>query len=361
MITRRAFLGHGAGTVAVLYGLRLEAAAGPLPLAIDTLITSGPTFDPREAVAAGLTAVVADLRGFPRNFASAVDALADWCDTFHREDSGFFKVLKAADLAEARRQGRLGILLASQDAAILDSSTVSVNDRNLRNLRFFYDLGLRVLQLTHNERNALGDSFREKSNAGLSLLGEKVVAEMNELGMLVDLSHCGDQTTLEAIRRSTRPCAITHAGCRAVFPTGRNKTDEAIRAVAERGGYFGVFLMSSWLTDRDQPTVDDVIDHIDHVVQVGGIDLVGIGSDLPGLSDPTPQDEALQGAQAYYRRNAGLPGSEREPKHLLVPELNTPKRMQILAEALARRGYPAAAVEKILGGNFARVFREVCG
>jgi membrane dipeptidase len=218
-----------------------------------------------------------------------------------------------------------------------------------------------VLQLTHNERNAIGDSFRERSDAGLSLLGERVVAEMNALGMLIDLSHCGDRTTLEAIRLSRRPCAVTHAGCRALLETGRNKSDGEIRALAERGGFFGVYSMSLWLTDRDRSSVDDVIDHIEHAVRVGGIDLVGYGSDGPVLADDTPPEELLQGIAAYTRRNAGLPGSERTPKHVIVQELNTPRRLAILAQGLARRGHAEGSIEKILGGNFARVFREACG
>lgn len=358
MITRRAFLGAAAALAASRLAWSDEP---PLPLAIDTLTPDGPYFDPREAVAAGLSAAVIDLRGFPRNFTTATQALAEWSSVFQREGSGFHKVLKAADVDEARRLGKLGVILACQDAAILDSSTYSLNDRNLDNLRFFHTLGLRVLQLTHNDRNAIGDSYREKSDAGLSLLGERLVAEMNAAGMLIDLSHCGDRTTLEAIRLSKRPSAVTHSGCRALFPTGRNKADEVIRALAERGGYFGVFSMSLWLTDRDKPSVEDVVDHIDHVAKVGGIDLAGFGSDGPVLADDTPPEMVLQGHRQFYRRNQGLPGSEREPKHVVVPDLNTPKRMQVLADALRRRGYKSDAVEKVLGGNFLRVFREVCG
>ena len=358
MITRRTFLGAAAALAATRLAWSDEP---PLPLAIDTLTPDGPFFDPREAVTAGLSAAVIDIRGFPRNFAMATQALAEWSAAFQREGSGFLKVLRAADVEEARRLGKLGVILACQDAAILDSSTFSVNDRNLDNLRFFHTLGLRVLQLTHNDRNAIGDSYRERSDAGLSLLGERLVAEMNAAGMLIDLSHCGDRTTLEAIRLSQRPAAVTHSGCRALFPTGRNKTDEVIRALAERGGYFGVFSMSVWLTDRDKPSVDDVVDHLDHVVKVGGIDLAGFGSDGPVLFDDTPPEIVLQGHRGFYRRNQGLPGSEREPKHVVVPDLNTPKRMQVLADALKRRGYKADAVEKVLGGNFLRVFREVCG
>lgn len=358
MITRRAFLG---AAVALAAARPAWSAAPSLPLAIDTLTPDGPFFDPREAVAAGLSAAVVDIRCFPRNFANATQALAEWSSAFEREGSGFLKVLKAADVEEARRLGKLGVILACQDAAILDASTYSVNDRNLDNLRFFHTLGLRVLQLTHNDRNAVGDSYREKSDAGLSLLGERLVAEMNAAGMLIDLSHCGDRTTLEAIRLSKRPAAVTHAGCRALFPTGRNKTDEVIRALAEKGGYFGIFSMSVWLTDRDKPSVEDVVDHLDYVVKVGGIGLAGFGSDGPVLADDTPPEIVLQGHRGFYHRNQGLPGSEREPKHVTVPDLNTPKRMQVLADALKRRGYKNDAVEKVLGGNFLRLFREACG
>jgi membrane dipeptidase len=330
-------------------------------LVIDTLCPDGPYFDPQAALDAGLTAAVVDIPSYPRNFAGAVEGLANWNDALRKKDSKLLKVLKAEDLAAAKRSGRLGVVLACQDGAILDSSTGSVNDRNLRNLRFFYDLGLRVLQLTHNERNILGDSFREKSDAGLSRLGEKVVAEMNALGMLIDLSHCGDRTTLEAIALSTKPCAVTHAGCRALQPTQRNKTDEHIRALAAKGGYFGIYNMSLWLNTKESSSVDDVVDHIDHVVKVGGIDLAGFGSDGPVLGDDTPQEEKVQGMRGYVEKNLGLPGAERYPLHVTVSELDSPKRMLVLADALSHRGYQEAEVEKILGGNFARVFRESAG
>lgn len=379
MIDRRMFLRTGLaglGAATVLPGLEAlpgpqTAKGGEMPspaaslyaraLAIDTLTPDGPEFDPQEAISAGLTAAVVDIPAYPRNFARAIEGMADWNDVFRGPESRFLKVLRAADFAEAKRSGRLGIVLACQDASILDSSTGSVNDRNLRNLRLFHDLGMRVLQLTHNERNAIGDSFREKSDAGLSRLGEKVMAEMNALGMLVDLSHCGDRTTLEAARLSTKPVAVTHAGCRALHPSLRNKPDEVIRVLADRGGYFGIYNMSLWLTERETASVDDVIDHIGHVVKVGGIDLAGFGSDGPVLRNDTPPEVMLQGMQGYARRNLGLPGAETIPRHVLVQELNAPGRLLVLAEGLLRRGYKEDQVEKILGGNFVRVFREAVG
>lgn len=380
--TRRAFLQSGLGTAASLAIPGAAAGAAPPPeevpaalpqvapaaralyeraLSIDTLSPDGPWFDAETALRAGLSAAVVDMSLFPRNFPGAINALTDWADAFRGPDSKLLKVLRQADFATAKRQGRFGVALACQDAAILDASTASVNDFNLRNLRFFHDLGLRVLQLTHNERNGLGDSFREKSDAGLSRLGEKVVGEMNRLGMLIDLSHCGDRTAREAIELSTRPCAVTHAGCRALCATGRNKPDEIIRLLADRGGYFGVYNMSLWLTDRDSASIEDVVDHIDHVVKVGGIDLAGFGSDGPVLSDDTPPEQQVAGMAAYHRRNFGLPGSERIPKHVITRELNSPARLLVLADALARRGYAEDRIEKVIGGNFVRVFGAACG
>jgi membrane dipeptidase len=328
--------------------------------AIDTLSIDGPKTDPEPAIAAGMTATVLDISIYPRDLASATAALKEWNTEFARPGSRYLKVRTAADLVEAKRTSRLGIILACQDASILGVPTWSVNTWNIKNLEMLHGLGLQVLQLTHNDRNGVGDSYQEKTNAGLSRLGEAVVEAMNGLRMMVDLSHCGDRTSLEAIALSSRPCAITHAACRTVFDTGRAKTDAIIRAVAEKGGYFGIFNMSLWLTDADQPSIDHLVDHIAHAIKVAGLDQVGFGSD-GGLTPELNLERSLAGMTSYYERTKGIPGSERKPKHVLIPELVSPRRLERLATALGRRGYPASAVEKIVGGNFKRIYGEVCG
>lgn len=330
-------------------------------IVMDTLSNSGPDPEEASAVNAGMTACVVDMAMYPRNMPNALKALAGWNEVFSKPDSPFIKVLKASDIRAAKEQKKLGVILACQDASILDASTASVNDYNIQNLKKYYEMGLRVLQLTHNERNSVGDSFREKTNAGLSWLGENVVHAMNEYRMLIDLSHCGYTTTMEAIKLSKRPCAITHAGCRALCPTRRDKTDAEIRAVAQKGGTFGVFNMSLWLTRKNTTSLDDVLDHIDHAVNLAGVDHVSFGSDGPITENTTPLDQQLQGMQSYAKRNLGMPGAEWMPHHTIVPALNTPKRLYVLAEGLSKRGYKGAAIEKIIGGNFARVFGEVCG
>lgn len=330
-------------------------------IAIDTLANSGPIDNPQDAVGAGLTALVLDLPIYPRNFPAATAAMAAWNAEFAKPSSGFLKVQTAADITRAKREKKLGVILSSQDAQVLDASTVSVNDYNIQNLKTFHQDGMRILQLTHNERNGVGDSFREKGDAGLSRLGEKVVQAMNAIRMLIDVSHCSDRTTLEAVALSTQPIAITHAGCRALYPTKRNKTDEAIRAVAKKGGVFGVFNMSVWLTDKPTTSIDDVLDHIDHAVKIAGVEHVSFGSDGPILQDDTPEAKKLEGLRSYTQRNLGLPGAERLPNHVMVAALNSPHRLLRLAEGLSRRRYKAADIEKIIGGNFVRLFQEVCG
>jgi membrane dipeptidase len=370
MITRRSFVGGTltAAGISVLPGAptalgdtvshQTDSKIGGI--AIDTMVNDGPEFDVKQAIEAGLTAAVLDLPIYPRNYLNAVAALSEWNAGFRRNPL-LVKVLKAADLRMAKEHKKFGVILSCQDAQVLDASTASVNDYNIKNLEFFFDLGIRTMQLTHNERNALGDSFREKSNAGLSRLGEKVVAAMNSLGMLIDVSHCGERTTLEAGQLSKRPCAITHAGCKALCPTARNKTDEEIRAVANKGGVIGIFNMSLWLTKAPTTSINDVLDHIDHVVKLTSVDHVSFGSDGPVLKSEYPEESALKGMRSYYERNAGMPGAEWLPSHTTVRELNSASRMAILADALSKRGYNAAAVDKIIGGNFVRLFQEVCG
>ncbi len=243
----------------------------------------------------------------------------------------------------------------------MGASTISVNDQNLENLAAHYAKGLRLLQLSHNERNGVGDGFRERIDAGLSLLGEAVVREMNRLGMVIDVSHCSDLTTLQTIERSAKPIAVTHAGCRALFDSRRNKTDAAIRALANKGGYFGVYMMSRWLTAAPTSSVENVVDHIDHVVQVGGIATAGFGSDQPWSGDPTPQVNKMAGLANYQARNAGLPGAEPLMGHVTCADMDSLQRMNILERALRRRGYRSAAIDAILGGNFVRVFQANCG
>lgn len=360
-MNRRTLLTTGA-TAMVFAGQAGTASATPARrgFVIDTLAIGGPgSIDGPEVLAAGMDALVLDLTIFPRAPAEATASLEGWNARETRPDAGFRIIRAAGDFARAREAGKLGVVVACQDASILGPSAFSYSDRNLEILRAHHALGLRVLQLTHNERNGYGDGFMEPRDGGLSMAGAAVIREMNVLGGVIDLSHCSDITTLDAVDASDKPVAVTHSGCRALHPSGRNKTDEAIRRLADKGGYFGVFMMSRWLTERPNASVEDVVDHIDHAVRVGGIDTVGFGSDQPAMGDLRPQTEKVAALTAYQARNLGRAGADPLHGHVTCPDMDGPHRMTLLGDALKRRGYGAADRDKILGGNFIRFFGRV--
>ena len=329
---------------------------------LDTLMPASPADDEKAAIAAGLTGGVCDLKAFPRDKVNAQAAMAAWETAFADPTRRFLKVLQADDFARAKAEARFAVVLTSQNADILDSGGISNGDDNLQNLRAFHKAGLRILLLTYTDANSLGDGYNEPSNGGLKNLGRAVVPEMNKLGMLIDVSHSGERTSLEAIALSTRPVSVTHAGCQALDPNLRNKSDKVIRALADKGGYFGVYNMTLWMTRKPTSSVEDIVDHIDHAVKVGGIDLVGFGSDQDILGNPTPNEKYLSGLRNFAHRSKGLPaGDPADFQHVYAADINTPDRLLIIAQVLARRGYKGDAIEKILGANFIRTFRAAVG
>jgi membrane dipeptidase len=307
----------------------------------------------QDASRGGIGAIVLD-GIYPREFAGAVDRFADWEDFFARPDAPALPILKAVDFNEAKRLHKLGIVLACQDASILGPPL-----RAISHLEMFYSLGLRVLQLTHNARTPWADSCLENRDAGLSRAGEALIPVMNRLGIVIDLSHCSRQTLLDVLPISSKPCAVTHAGCKALAPTARNKSDEEIRALGGAGGFFGVFNQLNWLTDKPGGNLNTILAHIDHAVQLIGPTQVGFGSD--GYINQLDATAELKDMQEYQRRGAGHPTLEWPWDAIRVPELNSPNRLHVLADGLAARGFKDPDIRGIVGGNFIRLFRNVCG
>jgi membrane dipeptidase len=172
---------------------------------------------------------------------------------------------------------------------------------------------------------------------------------MNEVGMLVDVSHCGDRTTLDAIEISAKPIAITHSNCRALNNHPRLKTDDAIKALAKKGGVMGITGVRNFVRDKEPTTVEHMIDHIDHVVKLTAIEHVGIGSDsdLNGYDDmPAEQLKMLRGAyKASYAFRDKLD----------TDGFDHPQKVYDLTEALIGRGYSDDNITAVLGGNFRRL------
>ena len=308
--------------------------------------------DLRESGLTVLLLTVSEVGSCASDFEGTLKNIAHWDAQIAAHPDRLLKWRSAADTQVAKDSGRVALMYAFQDTTPLGE--------NLDRYLLFHDLGVRVIQPTYNRRNLMGDGCLEPGNAGLSMLGRELVARMNATRVLLDLSHCGQRTTREGIEASTLPCAITHAGCSAVVDLPRNKRDEDLRLLAGRDGVVGIYFMP-YLREAGQPMAADVIRHLEHALDVCGEDHVGIGTD--GLASAIVPDKAyretLKTVMAQ-RRQAGIaaPG-ERDDAMTFVPDLNTPRRLETLAHLLSTRGHSDARIEKILGGNWQRLFREV--
>ncbi|RYD91256.1 MAG: peptidase M19, partial [Sphingomonadales bacterium] len=226
----------------------------------------------------------------------------------------------------------------------------------------FADLGVRVFQLTYNPANQLGDGSMAPENRGLTSFGREVVARANARRVMVDLSHSGEKTCLDAARTSTAPISINHTGCRAVTDLPRNKTDAELRLVAERGGFVGIYFMP-FLNVSGHARAEDVVAHIDHAVNICGEDHVGIGTDGDvSQIDDLKAYEAVLAEEIARRRAAGISAAgERPDTYPFVVDLRGPDQFRKLVRLLEARGYSARRIEKILGANFLRFAQDVWG
>lgn len=319
-----------------------------------------PEFTPRvlaEARASGLTAVNITLgyvSGTDDPFEASVRDIAATDARVRAHEHDVLKVLTAADIQRAKAQNKVGLIYGFQNGAMMgnDASRVDV----------FADLGVRVFQLTYNPSNALGDGSMVPENRGLTPFGREVVARLNERRMMVDLSHSGEHTCLEAARVSKAPISINHTGCRAVTDLPRNKTDAELRLVAERGGFVGIYFMP-FLSVSGHASAEDVIAHIDHAVNVCGEDHVGIGTDgaVTQIDDLNAYQSRLA-REIAERRAAGISAAgERPDTYPFVVDLRGPQQFHRLAQLLVRKGYSSGRIEKILGLNFLRYAQAVWG
>lgn len=306
----------------------------------------------RHIAASGLTAINATVSA--DRVEPTVANIALWTGEAARHPSLLTIIRRHDDLARAKQAGQLGIILGFQDTEMLE--------RDLSRLEMFRRLGVLIIQLTYNVRNLIGDGCLEPGDAGLSTLGLDAVERMNALGIAVDLSHCGTRTTATGIAASSRPPLITHSGCREVYRHPRNKEDRELKAMADKGGVLGVYLMpflGGFAGPKQATTEDALARHIEHALGVCGVDHVGIGSDL-SLTPIEETPEYLKAERAFAEgRAARKSAAPDEDRPLFLPALNHPRRLEGVAELLARRGHPAATIEKVIGGNFHRVFRDI--
>lgn len=311
----------------------------------------------RDAHASGVTAINCTLgyvSGDGDPYEVTISDIARHDRMIREQSTDVSKILSAADILKAGRDGRIGIIYGLQNGLM-------VGDR-LERVDVLADLGVRVMQLTYNPANTLGDGAMAPQNRGLTPLGRDVVARLNDNRLMVDLSHSGQNTCLEAARVSRQPVSINHTGCRALADLPRNKSDEELRLVAEKGGFIGIYSMPFLRTDG-KITGADVVAHMEHAVKICGEDHVGIGTDgfITQVDDMVAYRSALA-KEVEDRRKAGIGAVGEGPDTLpFAIDMRGPTQFFDLATRLQARGHSSARIDKILGGNFLRYARDVWG
>ena len=220
-----------------------------------------------EGMVTGINATVA----IWENFRDTMDNLAAWVHRFESYQDTVTQARTARDILRAKEEGKVGVVFGWQNASPIEN--------DLNRLALFHTLGVRIIQITYNERNLIGNGCYERTDDGLSRFGQDAVKEINRLGILIDLSHVGDRTTLDAAEQSDGPVSCTHANARSFFNHPRNKTDDALGLITERGGVIGANAFPPFLRNGFASTIRDYVDAIDDLVERIGIDHVGIGTD----------------------------------------------------------------------------------
>jgi membrane dipeptidase len=355
LVTRRTAAGHAqtmSTDVAAVYkrSIVIDALANPGSMNVSWPPRGPLSQKQRDAIAAsGITALNVTVSA--DTFEATTRTIALWTGEADRYPTLLSVVRRHGDIARAKSAGTLGLILGFQNTEMLE--------RDLTRLEVFHRLGVRIIQLTYNDRTLVGDGCLEPGDAGLSAYGRQVVERMNALGIAVDLSHCGTRTTADGIAASTRPPLITHSGCREVYRHPRSKEDRELEAMADKGGVVGIYFMPFIGPGPGGPTIDMLMRQIDHALKVCGADHVGIGSDL----STTPIEEIpeyLREHQAFVagraKRGISAPDEERP---LFIAELNHPRRLEGVVRAMASRGHSTSVIEKVIGANFHRALKDI--
>jgi len=279
------------------------------------------------------------------SYDSVLKFFASWNGFLAGQDELFMRIDSPGDLDRVKKSGKLGVILGLQN---------SDQFRNPNDVDFFYALGQRVSQLTYNSRNFIGNGSTERQDEGISDFGAAIIERMNKVGMAVDVSHCGDKTTLDAFEISKKPVLITHSNCRALANGHpRDKSDEAIKKVGAAGSVMGITAVRMFVKADEPTTIENVLDHFDHVKKLIGPDHIGVGSDIDLYGYDKMPPELNKQLRASYKGSYGF------REKIDVEGLDHPKRMFDLTEGLIRRKYTDAEIEGILGGNFKRVLSQI--
>jgi len=298
---------------------------------------------------AGVTAIQATITHFADDLPVAITKIAQFYKLIEGTENKI--ALTIADIENAKKEGGVAIIAGMQDSIPYE--------RNLDLIRVFHKLGIKVMQIAYYKQNYLGAGCVEQKDRGLTDRGREAIEELNRLGILIDVSHCGDKTAMDAAETSKAPISITHTTPATLVDIPRARADETIKAVAERGGVIGQVIWTPFCERKDKmgvrPSLSDFVDIIDHLVDLVGIDHVGLGLDLIPFFEQRDYDEFMRnfGVSLIYPHKA--PSFERK----YVEGFHDISDMIKITEELLRHGYSDDEVKKILGGNWLRLLKEV--
>ena len=292
----------------------------------------------------GVTAVNATTACW-ENFRNAIENIEKWNRKFETYGDIITQVRTVEDVKRAKTETKLGIILGFQNITPIE------DDVGL--LKVFWDLGVRIIQLTFQDRNLAGDGCWERTDAGLSEFGFKVVKEMNRRGILIDLSHAGDKTTMDAVGASSKPVAFTHSNPRSLKNSKRNKTDEQMSALAKKGGVVGATLYPPVLAAGYKSNINHYLDVIEYLVKLVGVDHVALGTDFTEFQTKNFFVEALTG------KSRDKPIVELDYPVIYPKGIRSATDLPNITKGLTKRGYSETEIKKIMGENWIRVYSEV--
>lgn len=314
--------------------------------------------NPAPLRAGGVTAANITVTHIHWGLEETFTALGQWHKRLAAPDCGWRLVRTASDILAAQAEGRTGLIMGWQNSLPFGIQ--------LDRVAAFHALGLRVVQLTYNEANAVGDGCLEERGGGLTRFGLALVAEMNQVGIAIDLSHCGERTTIEAAKASHKPVLVTHANAKGLNDQVRNKSDQAIRAVAKTGGIIGTSIhgFSNWDGNpKHPPSLANFVRHAQYVANLVGVEHVGIGTDFSAVQSEQSVRAILELSKGFYPETGGkfaqAFGNSSAGRY--PAETPTPAQFPLIIEALEKGGFNADEVNAIAGGNFLRAFKQIWG
>lgn len=362
MLTRRSLIGTGLACCATPAVARTTRQGHIQRAYRDSIVIngnlSGPFYDNGLLVSvdvkgikgSGITALKATLGGHDMGRAETLAQIERVKQEITTNSGVFTQILRPSDIAVAKRSGRVGIIFSFEGASMLEGDIATIDD--------FRNRGVLVMGLSYNLQTPFGSGTLVRSSTGLTPLGRDAIDRMNTRGITLDISHSDERTSREALAASRKPVLITHAGCSAIHAHPRNKSDELMHALADRGGVIGIYELAFLGNGSRQQSLDDYLAHMAHALDIAGEDHVGVGTDGSMLRfDTSPEAMKAWYADIARRKATGV-GAPGEGPPPFVTELNRPDRMLVIAEALAKRGYGSRLIEKVMGSNFQRVFGE---